>query len=107
MPTTIENANGTLSVISDDGRPELTEAQREAARRADRITFSDLLKQFDCDRDRLAEILELPDLAAAYVASQYVGRILVRRENIYSKSALNTALERRRAVLAACPQVVK
>jgi hypothetical protein len=105
IPNQIPGEFGITAIVGPPDRPDATPEEREAARRADRITYGELRKLFPCDDATAGEIFSQPDFPNT-VAFTYVGRVFTRREAVYARSAINSFLEKRRRLAKAMPAKV-
>jgi hypothetical protein len=92
----------TLVIDSPTARPEPTEAEREAARLADRIPFGELKKRFGWDDSQwsFAEGMGFPK-PIAYLWS---GTVVRRREPVYLHSQVVPWVENLRRLAAGLPK---
>ena len=92
-------------VIIDDGRRELTDEERKAATRADRLGLNGVRTKFRCSDSELDLVLGLEDFPKP-IARTMPSWLLGRTEPIWSRRAINRFLERRRAIQALLPESV-
>ena len=101
----IEGEYGT-TVIHDDGKREPTQAERDAARRADQIDVAELLKAFHCSPAELDTLLNHPDFPAR-LGLRPSGRFWGRQAPYFSRRAINERfIAKYRAIAALLPESV-
>jgi hypothetical protein len=112
-PTTnevvVQGVRGTLTAgefgvtftAIDTSKPEQTEVQREAERKADKISYSELLKTYGWSDGDFEYAKSLPQFPAplGWRAQRWGGG----RESFYSRSAIAACLDRVRAFTTKLP----
>lgn len=98
MQTTIPGEYGT-TVLTNDGRRDPTQAERDAERRADRILYPDMRKRFTCDDAAFESLITRADFPSV------IGYITTpRRVAIFSRAAVNKWIAVQRALHACLPK---